>query len=148
MYKLREHPARSPLHSWAVQVALEQPDTLSGSLLDSVLRLAELNVEATALMPLLTDVLSHWSNQGVGTDALITGSDRRCADRLRWTYFAVSLQSDVFSNDFIHALDEAEDSAIHRLSSTDIPRVHLIHNGLRTMQAKELLSNSSTCPGP
>jgi hypothetical protein len=139
LYKLREHPARSPLHSWAVQVALEQPDTLSGSLLDCVLRLAELNIEATALTPLLTDVLSHSSNQGAGTDALITGSDRRGADRLRWAYFAVCLQSDVFSNEFILALDEAEDAAIHRVIFDGYPNCSYWRTPTSTLAVSRLL---------
>lgn len=139
LYKLREHPARSTLHSWAVQVALEQPDTLSGRLLDSVLRLAELNVEAPALTPLLTDVLSHWSNPGDGTDALITGSDRRCADRLRWAYFAVCLQSDVFSKDFVHALDEAEDAAIHRVIFDGYPNCSYWRTPTSTLAVSRIL---------
>ncbi len=139
LYKLREHPARSALHAWAVQVALEQPDTLSGSLLDSVLRLAETNAEAPALTPLLTDVLSHWSNKGDGTDALVTGSDLRCADRLRWAYFAVCLQSDVFSNDFVHALDEAEDAVIHRVIFDGYPNCSYWQTPTSTLAVSRLL---------
>lgn len=139
LYKLREHRAQSPLHLWAAQVALEQPDTLSGSLLDSVLRLAELNIEATALTPLLTDVLSHWSNQGDGTDALITGSDRRGADRLRWAYFAVCLQSGVFSNEFTLALNEAEDAAIHRVIFDGYPNCSYWRTPTSTLAVSRLL---------
>lgn len=139
LYKLREHPARSALHAWAVQVALEQPDTLSGSLLDSVLRLAETNAEAPALTPLLTDVLSHWSNKGDGTDALVTGSDLRCADRLRWAYFAVCLQSEVFSNDFVHALDEAEDAVIHRVIFDGYPNCSYWQTPTSTLAVSRLL---------
>ncbi|WP_138762734.1 hypothetical protein [Pseudomonas lactis] len=139
LYKLREHPARSALHAWAVQVALEQPDTLSGSLLDSVLRLAETNAEAPELTPLLTDVLSHWSNKGDGTDALVTGSDLRCADRLRWAYFAVCLQSDVFSNDFVHALDEAEDAVIHRVIFDGYPNCSYWQTPTSTLAVSRLL---------
>lgn len=122
LYKLGEHPVRSAMHLWAVQEALAHPDKLSGTLLDSVLRLAELNVETSVLMSLLGNVLRQWLNHSDSTAGLITSSDTGSADHLRWAYFAVCLQPDAFSKDFTGALDAAEDAVIHRVIVDDYPR--------------------------
>ena len=139
LYKLGEHPARSAIHLWAVQEALAQPDKLSGTLLDSVLRLAELNVEASVLMLLLGDVLRQWSNHSDSTAGLITRSDAGSADRLRWAYFAVCLQPDAFSKDFARALDAAEDAVIHRVIVDDYPRRGYWRTPASTLAVSRLL---------
>lgn len=116
--KLAEHPTASPLHAWAAQQALVHPEKLSGKLLDSVLRLAELNIAPTALVPLLKDVLDRWPDESPRTIGKISSSH---ADRLRWAYFAVCLELDIFSSDFGRALDAAEDTIIHQLIFNGYP---------------------------
>ena len=121
LYKLRENPTASALHAWAVQTALEQPDTLSGALLDSVLRLAEVCVEPTELLPLLEDVLHRRASQSEAAGEVTTGTWGRSADRLRWAYFAVCMQPVQFKDDFVCALDAAEYEVIHQIIVDDYP---------------------------
>lgn len=116
--KLAEQPTASSLHAWAAQQALVHPEKLSGSLLDSVLRLAELNIAPSVLVPLLKDVLGEWSDEGLQTAGKISS---RHANRLRWAYFAVCLELDIFSSDFRRALDASEDSIIHQLIFNGYP---------------------------
>ncbi|MFJ3448494.1 NACHT domain-containing protein [Pseudomonas sichuanensis] len=116
--KLADQPKASPLHAWAVQQALVHPEKLSGSLLDSVLRLAELNVAPSVLVPLLKHVLGGWSGEGSHTAGKASSQQ---ANRLRWAYFAVCLELDSFSSDFGCALDAAEDSMIHQLIFNGYP---------------------------
>lgn len=121
LYKLREYPTASELHAWAVQVALEQPDTLRGALLDSVLRLAELCLEPTELFPLLEDVLQRRANQSEAAGEGGTDTRERSADRLRWAYFAVCMQPAQFKDDFASALDAANDEVVHQIIVADYP---------------------------
>ncbi|UQI28546.1 hypothetical protein M3M50_16350 [Pseudomonas bijieensis] len=120
--KLGEHPERSTLHLWAAREALAQSEKLSGALLDSVLRLAELNVEASELVSQLNTVLPQWVNHSDASAGLITGHDASSADRLRWAYFAVCLQPDTFSKDFIQALEATTDTVIHRIIADGYPQ--------------------------
>ncbi|WP_095093986.1 hypothetical protein [Pseudomonas sp. Irchel 3A5] len=115
MMKLRDHPSASALHAWAVKKSLEQPDTLKGVHLDSVLRLTELNVEPTELRPLLLDILRCRAYQHDNATEAIIGAEADSADRVRWAYFAVCMQPDQFSDNFLKALDGAKDEVIHRI---------------------------------
>lgn len=121
LYKLRENPTPSALHTWAVTVALEQPETLRGALLDSVLRLAELCLKPTELLPLLEDVLGRWVNQHEAAGEAATENRARSADRLRWAYFAVCMQPAQFEDDFICALEAASDEVVHQIIVDDYP---------------------------
>ncbi len=121
LYKLREYPTASELHAWAVQVALEQPDTMRGALLDSVLRLAELCIEPTELFPLLEDVLQRRANQSEAAGEGATDTRGGSADRLRWAYFAVCMQPAQFKDDFASALDAANDEVVHQIIVADYP---------------------------
>ena len=122
LYKLGDYAAHSALHAWAAQTALEQPDRLTGRLLDSVLRLAELNLDEVVLTPLISEVLHSWSEQDDGGGALTTSTDPQCADRLRWTYFGVCLRPDLFSGDFARALAKSDDFIIHRVIVEGYPQ--------------------------
>lgn len=139
LYKLGERPARSAIHLWVVQTVLEQHEKLSGALLDGVLRMAELNVEPAEIIPLISNVLRHWSNQNGSTGGLITGSHVENRDRLRWAYFVVCLRPEEFSNDFVRALEAAEDLDIHQIIVDDYPRRGYWQTSASTLAVSRLL---------